>query len=321
MREPQTVGQPRQTLQSWLSKRRAPRDPLWVFWVYIVIIATIEAGTALTRPQFGLTLYAGLLVLLTLHSSMGRSDDGRKLALALTLVPLIRMLALLLPLLDLPIVTWYPVVAVPMLLIVSVVVYQTRLPIRTLGLQSTQRALHLMMISGGFGLGAVLYGLRFSQTAVDPIDWGPFVLPMVLLVMLAGFTEEIIFRGLVQTIAGRLMGPWSLIYGAVLFAVLQIGYLSISLVLFALVLGLLFAQIVSWSGSLLGVALVHGMMNVTALIFLPILDESNVVTDSTFVASNVTGDPTPLIIFVLLVCMSVSLCGILMALGYLSAPS
>ena len=50
---------------------------------------------------------------------MGRAEGERKLALALTLAPLIRILSLALPLARFPQAAWYPLVALPLLLAFS----------------------------------------------------------------------------------------------------------------------------------------------------------------------------------------------------------
>ncbi|NJO06977.1 MAG: hypothetical protein HC876_16475 [Chloroflexaceae bacterium] len=71
--------------------------PAWLFWGYLLLLATIEAITALTDLRIGLVLHVGLLFGLTLHSSLGATEAERRLALVLTMVPLIRTVSLALP--------------------------------------------------------------------------------------------------------------------------------------------------------------------------------------------------------------------------------
>jgi hypothetical protein len=235
----------------------------------LLAIATIEALTLLYHVWAGLVLHTLLLVILTLHSGLGRNDSARKLSLTLTLVPLIRLLSLSLPMLRLPLSSWYLLISLPMLLATWVVVQQTGLPRQVLGLHSPRKVFHVMMMSGGLGLGALKYLVFQPLPLAEPFTETRLLWLYLLLIFLAGFTEEVIFRGLIQAAAWPVMGHRALLYSAAVFAVLHIGYLSVPVVLFAFFVGLLFGQIVRWSGSILGAALLHGVMDVMMLIVLP----------------------------------------------------
>ncbi len=300
---------------------QARRPAAWVFWLYLLIIASIEAMTVLSYLQLGLLLYACLLIAFTLHSGLGDSDESRKLALALALVPLARMIALSLPLIELPQAAWYPAVALPMLVAAWVVMHQAALPFQIIGAHRRNRIFHLMMISGGLGLGALAYAVFQPRAILAPFAVEPpLVLALVVgMVFLAGFTEEIIFRGLVQKLSGPLMGRWSLLYSALVFAVLHIGYLSVWAVVFALLIGLLFAQIVHWSGSVLGVALVHGMASVTQLLLMPYLIRSVSGSYAAVPWLVALGMTSTNLVILFLVLMFFSLSLVLIVLGYLCA--
>ncbi len=295
-----------------------PGVPVWLFWLYLLVIATIEALTVLAHSRVGLVLYAVFLIALTVHSGLGRFGTSRRLALALSLVPLIRLLGLALPLMNLPITAWYPTVALPLLLATWVIVRQSGLSYRAIGLNGRNRLFHIMMMTGGIGLGAIQYIIYQPRPVMAFSMWGLVLLLMVPLIFVTSFTEEVIFRGLVQHMACSLMGRWGLVYGALIFAVLHIGYLSLPVVLFALLIGLLFAQMVAWSGSILGVALVHGTMSLTYLLLMPALAE--VTTHSTNWMSTI-GTVDQVALVVMLLCMTVGLGVVLMVLATLSASS
>jgi hypothetical protein len=98
------------------------------------------------------------------------------------------------------------------------------------------------------------------------------------LTIFTGFTEEIIFRGLLQGLAVRMLGRWALVYISLLFAIMHIAYRSPADLLFVFVVGLLFAYIVYWSGSILGVTLVHSTANITLFLIMPLI--ANDITNS-----------------------------------------
>src|SRR5262245_30322365 len=96
----------------------------WLPWGYLLLVAAAEIITAAVNYQAGLVLHALLLIGLTIHSALEHHEAYRRLILALTLAPLIRLLSLGLPLMRLPQLAWYPVVAVPLLMATWLIIRQ-----------------------------------------------------------------------------------------------------------------------------------------------------------------------------------------------------
>jgi membrane protease YdiL (CAAX protease family) len=104
-----------------------------------------------------------------------------------------------------------------------------------------------------------------------------------------GFTEEVIFRGLLQSLALRVVQREALVYVSLLFGVLHIGYLSLADVVFVSAVGLLFAYLVLWSGSILGVTLAHGITNITLFLIMPHLAEHGTTQERTIATWVIAG--------------------------------
>jgi hypothetical protein len=102
-------------------------------------------------------------------------------------------------------------------------------------------------------------------------NWRDLILAALSLAIFTGFMEEIIFRGLLQSMAGLALGRWGLLYVALLFGALHIGYLSVADVVFVTAVGVAFGLVVRWSGSILGVTLAHGLTNITLFLVMPTL--------------------------------------------------
>ena len=83
--------------------------------------------------------------------------------------------------------------------------------------------------------------------------------------------EELIFRGVIQTLSERVMGMGSVLYVSLIFAVLHIGHYSMIDVAFVFMVALLFTAMVKKSGSLLGVTLAHGIANSMLYCVMPFL--------------------------------------------------
>jgi hypothetical protein len=107
-----------------------------------------------------------------------------------------------------------------------------------------------------------------------PFSWAWAGLTALLLIVFTGFAEELFFRGILQAVAMPALGPWALVFTSLLFAAMQIGHLSALQVGFVFAAGLLFALLVRQSGSILGVALAHGLTNVTLFVIMPYLAQS-----------------------------------------------
>lgn len=96
-------------------------------------------------------------------------------------------------------------------------------------------------------------------------------MPAVILLVSTGLLEEVIFRGVLQNAAMRALGVPGLVDVSALFAVLHIGHLSVTDVLFVFLVGLVFAALVRRTGSLLGVTLAHGATSIGRFLVFPLL--------------------------------------------------
>ncbi|MCG8349677.1 MAG: CPBP family intramembrane metalloprotease, partial [Chloroflexales bacterium] len=95
------------------------------------------------------------------------------------------------------------------------------------------------------------------------------IVPALTLMIFTGFTEELIFRGLLQTLARQLLGVKGLVFVALLFAVLYIGYRSIPIFFAVLSFGLLAGCAVLYTQSILGVTIAHSLANIMLFLVMP----------------------------------------------------
>lgn len=251
--------------------RQIISTPKRIHWIFLALITFAELVTSAYNLALGLASHTVLIFLLVVYSALGRQSAERRLALALTLAPLIRLLSLALPLINLPRLSWYPVVAVPLMSAAWLIVRQLRLPAAELGLRRGRVWLQLMLMGGGLGLGWLEYSILRPEPLLATFTWSAFTIAALTLIIATGLVEEIIFRGVLQAVALPALGRHALLYVSLLFAALHIGYLSAVDVLFVFAVGLLFAYIVKWSGSILGVSLAHGLTNVTLFLIMPTL--------------------------------------------------
>jgi len=241
------------------------------FWTMLPLIAMAELVTALFSAQLGLALHALLVLVLAVYRALANGKDEQTFALALLLAPLTRILSLALPLNHFPPIAWYMIASVPMLIAAAMISHKLGLSGHELGLHAGDLGLQFMVSTGGLGLGAAAY--LILEPAPLIADWSAtnIWLAAIILLICTGLAEEMIFRGVLQWTSTQVLGPQALLYSALLFAILQIGFLSPAHVCFVCAVGLMFACVRHWSGSIIGVSLAHGITNIMLFLVMPYL--------------------------------------------------
>jgi CAAX protease family protein len=238
---------------------------------YLAGIALAEMLVTYVEPRLGLLVHCLLLAALLFHSSRVESREERAFLVTLAFAPLIRILSLSMPLSLFPPIYWYLITSVP--LFASALVAG-----RTLGYSWQELGLHLrgwplQVVIGlsSLAFGAVEYLILRPAPLAPALEWAFIWQPALILLVCTGLLEEVIFRGLQQRAAGDELGRWGIVYVALVFAALHIGYRSLVDVLFVLGVGLFFAWVVQRTRSLLGVMLAHGGTNIMLFLVMPFL--------------------------------------------------
>ena len=249
------------------------RPSILPFWLNFVALIAAEVLTVFFQLMAGITLHGLLLVLFIVQAALAHEPARRNLYMALILAPLIRILSLSMPLAPIPQIYWYLLIYGPLLAATVVVMLYTGLRARDVGLVAKGWPLQIALGIGiGLGLGVLEYLiLRPVPLATNFTPLGVLA-PAFILTITTGFVEELIFRGVMQTLAERVMGfGWGLLYQALIFSVLHVGHYSVMDVVFVFLVALLFTSILKRTGSLVGVALAHGIANSMLYCVMPFL--------------------------------------------------
>jgi membrane protease YdiL (CAAX protease family) len=254
-----------------LGKATIKKKSFVIALLYLVAIAIAELVTALVNPISGIIIHIFLLIGLVLHASIVSRQVQRRLYLSLALAPLIRILSLSMPLIKLPRIYWYAIIAVPLLMAVFAVIRMLNLRRREIGFTLHRLRLQLLIGLTGIPFGIVEYYILKPDPLVESLTWQSILLPAFILLIGTGLVEEVTFRGVIQTSAEETLGRWGWIYVAGLFAIMHIGYLLLADIVFVLAVGLFFGWVVKETKSLLGVTLSHGVTNIVLYLIVPFL--------------------------------------------------
>jgi len=238
--------------------------------LFLTAFAAAEFVTALVDEVGGIAFHIVVLFLLILFSSRAR-PPYRAFYLCLTLVPLMRIVSLSMPSLELSEIYWFLTVSLPLFVAILLIVRILRLRPSDLGLAVRKWPAQVLIGLTGIGLGWIEYEiLRPAALVASPAVQNVVPASIVLLIS-AGFLEELAFRGVIQRCAEESLGEWGWLYVAAVFSTLYIGYLSAEEWVLVLVVGLFFGWVVKKTGSLFGVTLAHGIANICLYVALPLV--------------------------------------------------
>ena len=245
--------------------------------VWLAAIAVAELVVTLLHPTAGVVAHGAILAMLLAYGATGEDTPGRRLALCAAIAPIIRITSLALPLGAFGELWRFGTASLP-LLAASLVL------INVLGLSRDQLAFRLppwrhwpatlLVASSGIPLGWIEYRILRPEPLASGSTVAGLALAGIVLVIATGFTEELLFRGILQSGATDALGPTpGIIFVSLLFGVLHIGYRSAVDVAFVTAVALYFGAMVRWTRTLLGVTLAHGATNVVLFVILPLAPE------------------------------------------------
>ncbi len=238
--------------------------------IYLLAITAAETVTVFIQPVWGIVCHAIVLVAVVMHSALASDYRYRQLILSLALVPLVRIISLCMPLVNIPQIWWYPIIYAPLLVAAIVVVRILGHSLGEVGLNFKRIPLQLAVALTGIAFGVAEYFILAPEPMVIELTWREVWLPALIFLMCTGFVEEFIFRGVLQRAATEVFGSWwGIIYVSLLFAVLHVGFLSWIDVIFVFAVALFFGWVVEKTGSLFGVTLAHGITNILLYLVVP----------------------------------------------------
>ena len=255
--------------------------PVPVVVFYLLAMTITEFLTLVVEPRVGLWGHSALMVILVVHSALIWRRPFYRLILTLAFAPLIRLVSLTMPLAQFPLIYWYLITSIPLLmtalLIAYVIGYSGKQVGLTLGnLPAGNLPVQLLVGSSGLLLGAVEYFLLRPGPLYETPDWAKLAIPALILLICTGFTEELIFRGIMQRAADESLGDMGQLYVAAIFAMMHMGHASWLDIPFVFAVSLFFSWVVSKTRSILGITLSHGLTNIMLFLVLPALAQSSV---------------------------------------------
>lgn len=236
--------------------------------LYLLVIIVAELCLVWRAPYASLLIHLALIVALPTHAALmpGRISG---MLIALIFAPLIRIVSLALPLASVSPVQAYALACLP--LFVSIVSTSRALSLSRAQMGLTWRHIFWQPVIGLLGIpfGILEYVVLRPDPIADPTRPIAVIWATLVLFISTGLLEELMFRGIFQTVAYRLLGMLGLVYLNLVFAALHIGYASLLDVVVVFAIGMVFSWITLRTHSIVGVSLAHGLTNTLLFIVLP----------------------------------------------------
>jgi membrane protease YdiL (CAAX protease family) len=209
----------------------------------------------------GAVLQAALVPILLAHFVANERTHYRKLLPVLALIAMLRVLSVAAAVPRLPMVTWYVTVGGALLIAEILATRLVDEPWERLSFALRRPVLDVALTAVGIPAGFIGFLLLRPEPLIPHA--GPLVVlvGIVSLVIFGAFTEEFLFRGLLQSVAIDTFGISRLgvVYAATIGAVMYLGSGSLPYTLAIGVYGLLLGTAIAHGGSVWGATASHSL--------------------------------------------------------------
>jgi membrane protease YdiL (CAAX protease family) len=220
----------------------------------------------------GLILEMVILFALLIHSSLHESYNFSTLLRSMMALPMIRIIGLSIPIMQIQPLYWFPIIAVPLFAASYTLIRAQKLTRKKIGLVLGNIPLQLIIALSGVILGFTEYLILKPAPLISTLSVETVLFGAVILTVSTGFAEELLFRGILQKNAENVFGKvFGLLYASILFTALHVGWQSGLDLAFVFGVAIFYGYAFQKTRSLLGVTLSHGISNSFLFLIMPFI--------------------------------------------------
>lgn len=239
---------------------------------YLTLIILSEFVNAYYNIEAGLIIDVLVICILLIHSSLVHNGDYSNLLRSMMILPMIRIIGLSVPLMQVQALYWFPIIAIPLFAASFTLIRVQKLKRKDLGLNFGNIPVQLAIASSGFLLGFIEYKVLAVKPLISTFDPLMIIFAGIILLISTGFAEELLFRGILQQNTEKIFGSmFGLLYASLLFTSLHIGWHSIIDLIFVFAVSMFYGYMFQKTRSLFGITLSHGISNTTLFLIMPFI--------------------------------------------------
>ncbi|AKB79714.1 CAAX amino terminal protease family protein [Methanosarcina horonobensis HB-1 = JCM 15518] len=232
--------------------------------ILLTLIILPESLIYSGNVKVALLLYVGILVVISLVSIFVKEQKVRNIYQAFLLLPILRLMNFSVPMFpEIPLLSFVFIYA-PMIIPLTIVINLQNPTNERLGLSFRNLWYYLpAAIFIGFTLGQAEAFIVQATPLIPDLSLVNILLLAAVMIFFVGFTEELLFRSVLQTSLEEVFGSWNgLILSSLIFGLMNFGYGALYEIFYAFFVGLLLGYTFQRTRSLPFIALVHGFISV-----------------------------------------------------------
>jgi membrane protease YdiL (CAAX protease family) len=237
---------------------------------YVLALILAEITVTYVNKETGLIIEALILVALLFNSSMKVSYNYAVMLRSMMALPMIRIIGLSIPLMQIQPLYWFPIIAVPLFAASYTIMKNQGLTREHIGLIWGNKKVQFLIALTGIFLGITEYIILQPKPLIATLDPINLLIAAIILIVSTGLAEELIFRGIIQKNSENVFGAFiGLVYTAVLFTALHIGWNNFYDLIFVFGVALFYGYTFQKTRSIVGITLSHGISNSFLFLIVP----------------------------------------------------
>ena len=258
------------SIQDKRSKTKTTRNEKVMAIIYLLSLIVAEVCVTYVNKETGLVIEMVILFVLLLNSSLNVSYNYSIMLRSMMVLPLIRIIGLSIPLMQIQPLYWFPIIAVPLFAAVYTIMKSQGLTRKHVGLVWGNKKLQFLIALSGIFLGTIEYTILQPKPLIAVLDPVTLISASIILILSTGLAEELLFRGIIQKNAENVFGTVvGLLYTAFLFTALHIGWNSFTDLIFVFSVAIFYGYAFQKTRSIVGITLSHGISNSFLFLIIP----------------------------------------------------
>ncbi|BDZ69023.1 CPBP family intramembrane glutamic endopeptidase [Methanobacterium ferruginis] len=241
--------------------------------VYLLALIAAELLTTYINKIWGLSLHTIILFALLVNAAMVESEDFSNLLQSMMAIPIIRIIGLSIPMMQIKPLYWFPIVAIPLFAAAIVIMRRQELSLPDVGLIVGKLPVQLLIAATGFITGIIEFFILRPAPLIE--EFTPLLLfgAFIILLLSTGLAEELVFRGILQKNAMKVLGTgFGLLYTSLVFTTMHIGWIYFSDLVFVFSVAMFYGYMFIKTKSIFGITLAHGISNSMLFLVMPFVN-------------------------------------------------
>jgi uncharacterized protein len=257
-------------IQDKRSKTKTTKNEKIIALLYLLALIIAEVCVTYVNKEVGLGIEMLILFALLLNSSLNVSYNYAVMLRSMMVLPLIRIIGLSIPLMQIQPLYWFPIIAVPLFAAVYIIMKAQGLTRKHVGLVWGNKKVQFLIALSGMLLGTIEYAILQPKPLIAVLDPLTLISASIILILSTGLAEELLFRGIIQKNAENVFGTLAgLLYTAFLFTALHIGWNSFPDLIFVFSVAIFYGYTFQKTRSIVGITLSHGLSNTFLFLVIP----------------------------------------------------